>query len=258
MKISPTVVSVRKTGIGGEKPCICVPVVGKDADEILSQTKDICRKKPDLIEWRADFFKEVRDQEKVFDVARSMRRIAGEIPILFTIRSEKEGGEPVFMTNSEKVSLLEGICQSQWVDLIDYELRDEENISVIRDISRQYGIRMILSFHHFHSTPSKEVLIEKMRKAEALGADMAKAAVMPSTMQDVLLLLEATEEARSQVRIPLITMSMGRLGAITRLAGWMFGSAVTFAVGNQSSAPGQMPVEDVKHILPLIQKYTGC
>lgn len=258
MKISPTVVSVRNTEIGGEQPCICSPVVGKDVGEILQQTKDICRKKPDLIEWRADFFNHIHDQEKVLDVVQKMRNIVGEIPVLFTIRSEKEGGEPISVTDSEKVDLLKRICQSQWVDLIDYELRDEENISIVRNISKQNGVRMILSYHHFHSTPVKEVLIEKMQKAEAYGADMAKVAVMPTTLKDVLLLLEATEEARSRVKIPLITMSMGGWGAITRLAGWMFGSAVTFAVGQQSSAPGQMPIEEVKNILPIIRKYTGC
>ncbi len=71
----------------------------------------------------------------------------------------------------------------------------------------------------------------------------------------MLVLLQATEEARQEVEIPLITMSMGALGAITRLAGGLFGSAVTFAVGRQSSAPGQIPIEDVQTVLSVIMKY---
>jgi len=56
------------------------------------------------------------------------------------------------------------------------------------------------------------------------------------------------------LRIPVVSMSMGRLGAITRLSGWAFGSAMTFAVGENSSAPGQLAIEDVDTGLALLQK----
>lgn len=256
MKISPTVVTVRKVEIGGGQPCICAPVVGKDADEIRKQTSELCRKKPDLIEWRADFFQEIGDPEKVLDVVHQMRGIVGEIPLLFTIRSEKEGGQPIPLTDGDKIRLMKRVCQTRQVDLIDHELRDERNIPVIRNVSKAYGVRLILSFHDFDQTPAKEVLVDKIFKAVEFGADIAKVAVMPATFKDVIVLMEATEEARNHVRIPLITMSMGGLGTITRLAGWAYGSAVTFASGSRSSAPGQMPVEEVQNLLPVIQKYT--
>ncbi|KFZ39848.1 MULTISPECIES: type I 3-dehydroquinate dehydratase [unclassified Thermoactinomyces] len=256
MNISPTVVSVRKVEIGGGQPCICVPVIGKDADEILKQTRELCRKKPDLIEWRADFFQEISDPEKVLDVVQYMRGMIGEIPLLFTIRSEKEGGQPIPLTDSEKISLMKRVCQTRQVDLIDHELWDERNIPVIRNVSKEYGVRLILSFHDFAQTPSKEVLVDKILKAGEFGADIAKVAVMPVTFKDVIVLMGATEEARHHVRIPLITMSMGGLGTMTRLAGWQYGSAVTFAAGSRCSAPGQMPVEEVQNLLPVIRKYT--
>jgi 3-dehydroquinate dehydratase-1 len=49
-------------------------------------------------------------------------------------------------------------------------------------------------------------------------------------------------------------MSMGRFGAVTRMCGWAFGSAMTFAVGEASSAPGQMAIEDVETALAVLQK----
>ena len=49
-------------------------------------------------------------------------------------------------------------------------------------------------------------------------------------------------------------MSMGPYGSLTRLFGWTFGSALTFAVGASSSAPGQVPIEDLNTVLAILQK----
>jgi 3-dehydroquinate dehydratase I len=255
MNISQKIVSVRGKQIGGEQPCICTPIVGASMEQILSETEEICRKGPDIIEWRADFFKDICDPQKVLETALAIRKIAGEIPILFTIRSEKEGGNPIPLTETEKIQLFTEVCKSQLVDMIDYELLYEKELASLRQVSKEYGIRMIMSYHNFSSTPQKEEIVQKMLKAESYGADIAKVAVMPASPQDLLVLFHATQEARSQLSIPLITMSMGGLGVITRLAGWMFGSAVTFAVGQNSSAPGQIPIEDLKEVLRIVQKH---
>jgi 3-dehydroquinate dehydratase-1 len=41
-------------------------------------------------------------------------------------------------------------------------------------------------------------------------------------------------------------MSMGEEGGITRIAGGLFGSDLTFALGKASSAPGQIPIADLR------------
>lgn len=82
-------------------------------------------------------------------------------------------------------------------------------------------------------------MASKFLMADQLGADVAKVAVMPRNLDDVLTLFSATLEAGKILRIPLISMSMGPLGAVTRLFGWTFGSALTFAVGASSSAPAR-------------------
>lgn len=35
------------------------------------------------------------------------------------------------------------------------------------------------------------------------------------------------------------------------MLGWVFGSTITFAVGEQSSAPGQIPIEKLKEMIKL-------
>jgi 3-dehydroquinate dehydratase-1 len=86
-----------------------------------------------------------------------------------------------------------------------------------------------------------------------MGADIAKVAVMPKDYADVLTLLSATLKARKgAVKVPIVTMSMGSEGGITRLAGGLFGSDITFAIGKESSAPGQIPIGDLRKAMAVL------
>ena len=50
---------------------------------------------------------------------------------------------------------------------------------------------------------------------------------------------------------PIVTMSMGELGAVTRVCGKTTGSVITFAAGVNTSAPGQMTIKQVRNILGI-------
>ena len=85
-----------------------------------------------------------------------------------------------------------------------------------------------------------------------LGADIAKLAVMPRNRADAARLLLATAQAAAQrPGKALITMSMGRDGAVTRFCGGAFGSTATFGTLSAASAPGQPPVTLLKEKLIL-------
>ena len=73
-------------------------------------------------------------------------------------------------------------------------------------------------------------------------------------MEDVLTVLAATLESSQKLDIPLASMSMGGYGALTRLVGGLFGSAMSFAVGAAASAPGQVAIEDMNAVLAILQK----
>ncbi len=86
---------------------------------------------------------------------------------------------------------------------------------------------------------------------------MGKVAVMPRTREDVLTLLAATWQASQALEIPLISMSMGPMGAVSRIVGGVYGSALTFAVGKSSSAPGQIPIDDLRAALAIVGRAAG-
>mgnify|MGYP000376349447 CR=1 FL=1 len=91
---------------------ICVPIVGKTIDEILNQAKHICEIGADVVEWRVDWFEEVKNYESVENAAKQLRDILGETPILFTFRTAKEGGEHTIELD-EYVELNEKIAKKR-------------------------------------------------------------------------------------------------------------------------------------------------
>jgi 3-dehydroquinate dehydratase-1 len=52
-------------------------------------------------------------------------------------------------------------------------------------------------------------------------------------------------------------MSMGKFGAVSRLIGGVFGSSLSFAVGANASAPGQVPIEDMQEALAIVSRAMG-
>lgn len=239
----------------GALPLICTPLVGRHQGAVMAELAAVLAKQPDLIEWRVDFFEGIGDTARVVETARALKAAAGDVPILFTRRSTLEGGEKIELLEADVVSLYEAVCAAGCVDMIDYEMcNDAAHFARLREASRSHEILMVASYHNFVATPDVATLVDKFAQAERLGADVAKVAVMPQGPQDVLTLLGATHTASQTVGLPLISMSMGAYGSLSRMMGWVYGSTVTFAVGKSSSAPGQVPIEELRGVLATVRK----
>lgn len=254
MNVNP--VLVRNIEIGSGMPKVCVPIVEKTREDILSTAKAICSTEADLVEWRADWYEDVSAFSEVIKTADMLRSILGETPLLFTFRSAREGGEKELSLESY-AALLENVAKTGFVDLIDVEVfSGDDAVKNIIQTAHAHGIKVIASNHDFEGTPAREELVARLCKMQDLGADILKIAVMPQTRSDLLTLLSVTEEMSSRhTSRPVITMSMGRTGTLSRLCGEVFGSAVTFASFGKVSAPGQIAIEDLKAGLRLLHKY---
>ena len=146
-------------------------------------------------------------------------------------------------------------AESGCVDLLDLEFFEEEHPArKIRKLHKQ-GLKVIASHHDFYETPDREVMKMLLEQMCAGDADIVKLAVMPQNMEDVLKLLSVTNEFKEEnPDTPVITMSMGKMGMISRLCGESFGAAVTFAAHKKASAPGQMEMHEVADILEKMHK----
>jgi 3-dehydroquinate dehydratase I len=238
---------IRGKNLGGPIPLICLPLVATDQTALLEQAAEVRSCNPDAIEWRVDKFDAVRDTRAVLKALGALRDTIGEIPLIFTCRVIHEGGFQEISPN-DRLQANRAVIDSGLIDLIDTELSNgEPMVAEMVNACRNTRVHTILSYHNFNETPGEDFILDRLSAARKLGGDVAKVAVMPKDYKDVLTLLAATYKARTELLdIPIITMSMGVEGAITRIAGGLFGSDLTFAIGKASSAPGQIPIADLR------------
>ena len=240
--------------IGFDRPKICVPLVGRAAEEIIAQADQIRQSQRssaiDMVELRGDYLDILPDYEVLDRLLAKVAEILPEKVLLFTIRSEAEGGEKLAFTTPTIYEINRHVIEKATADMVDIELFS------VAEQAKEKGVKIIMSNHDFQTTPDASTIVNRLRSMQDLGADVAKIAVMPENKMHVVNLLAATammQEAYAEV--PVVTMSMGKMGAISRISGQVFGSAITFASFAEASAPGQIPVDKMDEALTLIEKY---
>jgi 3-dehydroquinate dehydratase I len=250
-------VVVKGVTIGEGIPKILVPITGTTPEELQGEVTALTGHPVDVVEWRADHFAAVGDTASVVAVARGLaERLAGT-PLLFTCRTKTEGGQ-VTIDDEGYGDLNVAMISSGAVDLVDVEYRRRSDVvDGVVTAAHAAGVPVIASNHDFGGTPAKEEIVARLQAMQALGADICKIAVMPHSAADVLRLLDATSTMHEEhADRPLITMSMGALGLVSRLAGQVFGSAASFGMVGTASAPGQIPVKQLHAALTVLDQTT--
>ena len=177
-------------GAAGQFPLVCAPLVGRDRSSLLAEAAAVAARRPDLLEWRVDFFEGIARTAEVAELTGTLKQAAGGLPLLFTRRSAREGGEPIGLSEAQVLELYAAVCAAGQIDLIDFEMGNApQDVAAVRAMARAQRIGLVLSFHDFQQTPTQAALVEKFSLAQELGADVAKVAVMPRRMEDVLTLL---------------------------------------------------------------------
>ena len=179
-----------------------------------------------------------------------LRAALGEKLLLVTFRTKAESGE-TSLTPQQYADFCGTVCVSGCADLLDVEFfPNQEKLPALIGQAHKAGVAVVCSSHDFHKTPSRTEMVTRLTTMQQAGADLPKLAVTPNSPSDVLELLAATAEmAEQHPETPVITMSMGTLGAVSRLCGETFGSAMTFANPGQASAPGQVALDVVNEVL---------
>lgn len=238
-----------------KSPKICLPIVGKSKEEILNQAKEISALPVELAEWRVDFFKDIENILLVCQMISELKSILPKQELIFTFRSEREGGEQLAKEVSYS-ELLSSVIEDGRVDYVDVEMYGEEDVvDHLISLAEQKQMKVIGSYHDFSKTPGKEEIEKRLFHMKKAGANIGKIAVMPNSEEDVENLLHATEFVTlTEPNFPVITMAMGELGKKSRLYGWLYGSSVTFGCTTKASAPGQVPVSELRR---SIDSLTG-
>lgn len=244
------IVKAKDVEIGEGRPKIVVPMVGKTEAELLFEAEKLATSVCDLVEWRVDYFNQVRDFQAVAKLSKQISEVLQAKPLLFTFRTKKEGGEIAF-SNAEYFELYLTVIDNGELDLLDIELfMPEKEVHEVIEAAHQKAIKIVMCNHDFEKTPSQQEIVTRLCAMQAKHADICKIAVMPKDSEDVLILLKATNEMKKNYSDrPIVTISMGKIGMISRISGEIFGSAMTFGSAEKASAPGQIPVLELQDIL---------
>lgn len=244
-------VKVRDLVLGDGIPKICVPVIAHTYQELV-RSLDRIRKSPfDLVEFRADFY-----FEEEAGALETLREAVGSCPILYTIRTEEEGGE---IEISDDEYRQRNLAAASMADLVDLQLGrlhaeggNRQLHSDLVDRIHEAGAKVVLSWHDFGGTPGAGQIVKKLVLMQEEGCDISKAAVMPNSRKDVCALMEASAVMlEGKADRPFITLAMGEVGTVTRMACAFTGSCISFGTAGSSSAPGQIPAGKLRRIFDV-------
>jgi 3-dehydroquinate dehydratase-1 len=198
----------------------------------------------DLIELRIDLFS-ARDRLDIASVARAARKAANR-PVLATVRSAREQGlrpRAGALKDRERIPLFQAVLPE--ADLIDVELASAKTLAPVLKSARKLKKMTILSHHDFRGMPSDPAIQRLVRQFKTLGGGILKVAATPKNTRDTDRLLNQCADLPD---INRAFIAMGEPGSISRIAGFAFGSCLTYGFVEKSVAPGQIPLEDlVRH-----------
>ncbi|GHU24845.1 3-dehydroquinate dehydratase [Spirochaetia bacterium] len=212
---------------------ICLCLTGKTLAHDLEIIEHY-RKYIDLVELRVDCL----DPDEGF-LIRRFPGMAG-LPVILTIRRERDGGRYTG-TEGSRVSLLaEGLANAftdrrrnfAYIDLEDYL-----NVPSLEDAARVFGTRIIRSYHNI--TGVDEDIVGKLNSLRHTGDEIVKVAVMPQSFADVVRVFRAAQQTPD---LEKILVCMGSFGIPSRILAAHFGSkfSYTAATGEFIGAPGQL------------------
>ena len=242
-------ITVKKLLLGQGRPKICIPLTGRSLEEIGIQAGNLKSYPADMVEWRCDWFEGVGDYRQTDEALALIREKTEALPLLVTFRTAGEGGQRE-AGDQDYYALLDHLADMEEVDLLDMEAWFCPGKTADRTAGLQRkGKKVILSYHDFSGTPSLEEMILRLETMASMGADLAKIAVMPESMEDVYRLLRATSIVHGKDLCPLVTMAMGQQGLLSRLCGEFSGSCLTFGSAGAASAPGQAAADRLRLVL---------
>ena len=289
MSATPLTWGGRSIPAPGGLPAVAVSLTGPSLAQARTQARSAVDAGADVLELRVDLLEETGAvaAPDPLDAATAAAQVLeclrglGEIiaadgadagagaPLLLTCRTAAEGGR-ARLDDTAYAALLHSILDglADWAPerrpaAIDVEVQ-RGCLPQVCAQAHGLGVDVVASFHDFEATPPDEVLEEVLARMASEGADLAKIAVWPTSADDVARLLGVCARATAGTGegagpgVPVAAMSMGSLGAVSRVAP-AFGTALTFAVvpdeqgEARASAPGQMPIQDVRRCLELLR-----
>lgn len=239
-----------------------VPIQGRTEEECLDALQAL-KANPYFpyiyaVELRYDLLE--KRLEPLSDFLRKSRAVLEKKKLIFTIRTDRQGGAFPFGKSYFQANIL--AMESRIPDYIDLEVEigDEGKGSWKECIAmvQAMGGKVIASYHDFEKTPGLAECEEILDRLSSYAPDIVKIALMPRSKEDVLnLLLSARRWKERHPKKELIAMSMGELGKASRVLQDLSGSSHSFIQVFSASAPGQWEIKDYLSVKKRLSEKKG-
>jgi len=206
-----------------------------DGSENLDQLMGLLsQKKPDLVEFRLDNLSNFAALE---DIAHKKT-----FPAIAADKSNRDAA-----TTRKRLMT----AASSGFEFIDLDLVSPHVRSDVRQV-KSMGSGVIVSFHDFSKTPSRNELGEVLDSEIKAGSDVCKVVTTALCPRDNLSILRFLEEESSKTR--LVSFAMGHHGIASRILSPLFGAEFTFASLTEASktADGQLTIDNLRSAWQLL------
>ena len=220
---------------------VVVTLSSHNLDELHDELKVLFSERDnfDIIEFRGDYFE---DDEDIIDALSGLSE--SNKKILYTYRTKSEGG---YGDDDNYIDHLNYILHHARFDIIDIQYNSYRDMEFIFSLKSR-GIKVLFSHHDFEKTPSEKEIASILEGMNDYFPDYYKLAYMPNNSEDVELLFEMLKRYKKEYGNVIITIAMGELGKITRVATYPYNSAFTYGCLNIPQAPGQVEIKMLREV----------
>lgn len=246
---------IKNVTIGEGQPKVVVSFTGHSAEEVQAEIEEAKKNndKFDIVEIRSDSF-DAMNHEDHFRLVDHIIEEMADCPIIYTYRTNGEGGSGT-KSAAEYQSLVSHAIGNCDIDIVDIEFfMYEDIVNQLIDEAKEKGVAVLLSQHDFRDTPHFEEMMATYENMYERGGDILKLAYQPADGRDVLSVLSAVHDARRKFNCQVVGISMGETGKITRVAGGVFGSCMTYGHLINQAAPGQIGAGILKEYLNIFEE----
>ncbi|PSS00529.1 EPSP synthase-domain-containing protein [Coniella lustricola] len=202
----------------------------------------------DAVELRVDLLKDYSPESVGVQV--SILRAAAKIPIVFTVRTQSQGGK-FPDEDAEGAAALYEVAARMGVEYIDIELTWPEHV-IQAAVAQKGASRIIASHHDPHGTLSWKngSWIQYYNRALQFG-DIIKLVGVANSQEDNYALAGFKARMEAAHKTPMIAINMGPQGRLSRVLNG-FLTPVSHPELPFKAAPGQLSAAEIRQALSLV------
>ena len=226
-------------------PRICIALGLPDVPKLLEQARREADSGESFLEFRLDYLSNPEAGPAAIE------RFLGEHPnctVLATCRRHQNHGR-FNGSMDQQLTILERAIEAG-ARAVDVEIETAE-VAAIRCAALRSHAHLVISWHHFETTPPLEPVLKRMQKVPADVYKLVSTARKPSDTARIL------AASRMSPKIPLVTLAMGEVGFPSRVLSTGLGAVFTYAAPAhaQGTASGQVNARQLR-TLYRIDKFS--